>query len=91
MWSVSTGASNPDGRGSGEDTEKENEPKVHPIFSRGIITSARIMIKLWEVHKINNVEHKTRALLIMKIPRNYKIFIKKENKPKKIINTFIKH
>lgn len=77
MWYVSIGACNPDGEGSGEDTEKENEPRQHPIFSRGIITSARIMIKLWEMH-IHNVEQKTRALLIIKIPRNYKIFIKKE-------------
>lgn len=78
MWSVSTGASNLDGRGSREDTEKENKPKVHPIFSRGIITSARIMIKLWEIHKINNVEHKTRALLIIKYQETIKFSSRKK-------------
>lgn len=62
MWYVSIGACNPDGE-IGEDTEKENEPTQHPIFSRGIITSARIMIKLWEMH-IHNVEQKQGLCLL---------------------------
>ena len=70
--------------------EGENESRQHPIFSTGIITSTRIMIKLCEIHKINNVECKTGFCLLWNYKKITKFPLRKKTN-QKIINTFTEH
>lgn len=60
--------------------EGENESRRHPIFSTGIITSTRIMIKLGKIHKINNVECKTRFCLLQNYKKITKFPLRKQTK-----------